>query len=45
MGASQPLQQPNTTKAKSNLVMQVNQYVPHFMRIPTKLEKKDLRLF
>ena len=25
--------------------MQVNQYVPHFQRIPAKLEKKDLRFF
>ena len=27
------------------MVMQVNQYVPHYQRIPTKLERKDLKLF
>lgn len=45
MGSNHPAVQNNTAKANSNLVMQVNQYVPHFMRIPPKLEKRDLRLF
>jgi hypothetical protein len=27
------------------LVMQVNKYIPHYQRIPTKVEKKDLKMF
>ena len=25
--------------------MQVNKYIPHFLRIPLKLDKRDLKLF
>jgi len=32
-------------KQNNKIVMQVNKYVPHFMRIPAKLEKKDLKFF
>jgi hypothetical protein len=27
------------------MVMQVNKYIPHYQRLPTKLEKKDFKLF
>ena len=27
---------------RQKLVMQVNKYIPHFQRIPVKLEKKDV---
>ena len=27
------------------MIMQVNKYIPHYQRIPTKLDKKDLKLF
>jgi hypothetical protein len=27
------------------MVMQVNKYIPHYQRIPTKLDKKDLKMF
>ena len=29
----------------NKLVMQVNKYIPHYQRIPPKLEKRDLKLF
>lgn len=29
----------------NKLVMQVNKYIPHYQRIPAKLEKRDLKLF
>ena len=35
---------PSPKKSKK-LVMQVNKYIPHYMRIPAKLEKDDLKLF
>jgi hypothetical protein len=25
--------------------MQVNKYIPHYQRIPSKVEKKDIKLF
>ena len=32
-------------KGQNRLVMQVNKYIPHFLRIPLKLDKRDLKLF
>ena len=34
-----------TNAALNKLVMQVNKYIPHYQRIPPKLEKRDLKLF
>jgi hypothetical protein len=34
-----------TNAAPNKLVMQVNKYIPHYQRIPPKLEKRDLKLF
>ena len=34
------------SKEKDNkLVMQVNKYIPHYMRIPAKLQNRDLKIF
>jgi len=35
----------NAAGGPNKLVMQVNKYIPHYQRIPPKLEKKDLKLF
>ena len=35
----------NKAAKNSKLVMQVNKYIPHFQRIPTKLGQKDLKMF
>lgn len=37
-------EQPRTAK-NGKLVMQVNKYIPHFQRIPTKLGQRDLKMF
>lgn len=34
-----------TAGGPNKLVMQVNKYIPHYQRIPPKLEKRDLKLF
>jgi len=32
----------NNTFDGKRLVMQVNKYIPHYLRIPSKLDKKDI---
>ena len=31
--------------ADNKVVMQVNKYIPHYQRIPAKLQSKDLKIF